>query len=356
MRLAVFSPLIRQGEGGVQAYGLHLVTALRQNAKIESVALLEIDLPKTPVVRLIPKFIFLFKALISIVRGTDLVWVTHIDLAPVAYLFTKIGGPPYILSCHGLEVWRDLPPIKQKALQAAKRLLPVSHYTMQQLIHHYGIAEEQCVLFPNTYESRSALSDRCRSRNQIAQEWNIPESDLILFSLSRLRPEDREKGYGQTLRVTAALNEKGLSCTYIAAGSGSDIQWLQSLAGELRIADKLKCPGFVTNDQLPRYYQAADLFIMPSLKEGFGIVFLEALDAGLPVLAGDQDGSSEPLLNGELGFLCDPHDVQEMVQTVKDFFANKSHPFHQPEFLRSRVNEAFGQQAYMKRLEDFLSQ
>jgi glycosyltransferase involved in cell wall biosynthesis len=67
---------------------------------------------------------------------------------------------------------------------------------------------------------------------------------------------------------------------------------------------------------LPAYYQLADVFVMPSTGEGFGIVFLEASATGLPVIGGNRDGSVDALAEGRLGALVDPNDVNGLAQAI----------------------------------------
>jgi glycosyltransferase involved in cell wall biosynthesis len=83
---------------------------------------------------------------------------------------------------------------------------------------------------------------------------------------------------------------------------------------------------------------------MPSKQEGFGIVFIEALACGKPVLAGNQDGSAEALRNGELGVLVDPNNIKEiadnLIQILKNEHPNKT--IYNPQLLRGKAIEYFG--------------
>jgi glycosyltransferase involved in cell wall biosynthesis len=81
--------------------------------------------------------------------------------------------------------------------------------------------------------------------------------------------------------------------------------------------DKVVFTGFIKNDELNDHFLMSDLYIMPSYGEGFGIVFVEAMYFGLPVIAGNKDGSVDALLNGKLGILVDPMNVNEIQSAIE---------------------------------------
>jgi glycosyltransferase involved in cell wall biosynthesis len=101
---------------------------------------------------------------------------------------------------------------------------------------------------------------------------------------------------------------------------------------------------------------------MPSKGEGFGIVYLEALACGKPVLAGNKDGSCDPLADGELGLLVDPEDTAQIAsEAIRILRREHSHPnIFRPEFLRQRVTELFGFENFKRtvseRLRPFLGE
>ena len=95
----------------------------------------------------------------------------------------------------------------------------------------------------------------------------------------------------------------------------------------------------------------ADIYVMPSTKEGFGIVFIEAMYYGVPVIAGNQDGSVDALLNGELGLLIEPNNAAAIANAVEEMMTNKERykPNHQ------LLMNNFGYDAYKRKLEMVLN-
>jgi len=80
--------------------------------------------------------------------------------------------------------------------------------------------------------------------------------------------------------------------------------------------------GYIPDTDLSSYYNACDVYIMPSKKEGFGITFIEAMYFGLPVIGGNRDGSTDALLDGRLGLLVDPERQDDITSAVARMYVN----------------------------------
>jgi phosphatidylinositol alpha-1,6-mannosyltransferase len=123
------------------------------------------------------------------------------------------------------------------------------------------------------------------------------------------------------------LLEQGVDVEYVLIGIGEDHDYLESLARELGVADRVHLLGHVSYEDLPRWYNACDLFAMPNRDidgdtEGFGLVFLEAAASGKPALAGRAGGTGSAVVDGETGLRVNGEDVAEvtraMVRLLKD--------------------------------------
>src|SRR5262249_21280447 len=90
----------------------------------------------------------------------------------------------------------------------------------------------------------------------------------------------------------------------------------ETLASEFAVQDKVRFAGPVGDEELPDYYRLADVLVMPSTGEGFGIVFLEAMACAIAVIGGNQDGSIDPLSDGAVGSAIDPEDSEQLVSTI----------------------------------------
>ena len=103
---------------------------------------------------------------------------------------------------------------------------------------------------------------------------------------------------------------------YDLVGEGALRPELERLAEQVGVRDRVRFHGYVDDRQLERIYQSADLLVMPSTGEGFGIVYLEAWKHGLPVVAGNQDASAEVVTDGRNGLCVDPYSVEQIAGAV----------------------------------------
>ena len=101
---------------------------------------------------------------------------------------------------------------------------------------------------------------------------------------------------------------------YLIVGDGDDRPRLEALSAEIGVADKVRFVGSARAEELPDYFRLADVFVMPSTGEGFGIAFLEAMASGIPVIGGNQDGSLDPLGDGTLGIAVDPENKRSCLR------------------------------------------
>ena len=142
------------------------------------------------------------------------------------------------------------------------------------------------------------------------------------------------------------------SIKYLVVGKYDDPekQRIDAIVERLSLQQQVVFTGFITDDELSRHYQIADLYVMPSKKEGFGIVFIEAMLYGLPVIAGNKDGSTDALLQGRLGLLVDPDDQAAITASIEKVMLNTT--IYKPN--RQLLMEHFGFEVYKQKLKTIL--
>lgn len=139
----------------------------------------------------------------------------------------------------------------------------------------------------------------------------------VLLTVGRLSASERYKGHEQVFAVLPALRAKYPSLVHVVAGDGDDRAWLErraaALAGD---PGAVRFLGFVPEADLPDLYRLADVYVMPSTQEGFGIVYLEAAACGVPVVGGAGGGSADAIPNEGIGLIVDPIDQMALVDAV----------------------------------------
>jgi glycosyltransferase involved in cell wall biosynthesis len=198
----------------------------------------------------------------------------------------KIGKPLESLFFGGLARRAET-----ACLRRADRVVVLSEFSRDQLGSHYPFALDKVVKIPGgvDLERFRPVEDRRRLR----AELGLPESRRVLFTARRLVPR---MGLPSLMEAFAGALAQDPSGYLVIAGRGRLEQELRAQADQLGVADSVRFLGFVSDEDLVRYYQAADLFVLPTMAfEGFGMVTLEALACGTPAL-GTPVGATPELL------------------------------------------------------------
>jgi phosphatidyl-myo-inositol dimannoside synthase len=274
----------------------------------------------------------------------------HIVLAPMAKILCQPLGIPYTIVTYGKEVWSKLGHSQQKALRSSKRIWTISRYSGQQLCESNAIDPNKVDLL---YCAVDGQAFQPQPKNQdLIQKYGL-EGSKVLMTVARLWSGDRYKGVDVTIRALPEILQSFSNVKYLVLGRGDDQPRLAKLAEELGVNDRVIFAGFVGNDALVAHYNLADAYVMPS-QEGFGIVYLEAMACGIPVLSGDADGSSDPLQDGRLGWSVPHRDPDEVAMAVIQMLKGDDRRTD-GEYLRSECLAIFDKAAIGTQLAKLLS-
>ena len=172
------------------------------------------------------------------------------------------------------------------------------------------------------------------------------------MTVARLWSGDIYKGVDVTIRALPHIAAVFPEVKYLIVGRGDDQPRLAQLAESLGVSDRVVFAGFVPTEQLIPHYRLADAYIMPS-QEGFGIVYLEAMTCGVPVLSGDDDGSADPLQDGKLGWRV-PHRDSVAVATACIEILQGNDQRCNGEWLREQAIALFGLYPFQQRLQQLV--
>lgn len=300
------------------------------------------------------KFIFqsLFKA-----RRYDCIILGHINLAIIGCILSLFfPKKEIILIIHGIEVWEGVNPIKKWLLERADKILSVSTFTRNKLLELQNISNNRVTIFPNTIDPFFSPSSNSDSE-AIRSRYGIKESDFALFTLTRLSSKEKYKGYDIVIKCLPQVLKTYSNIRYIIAGKYDEEEKarIEKIISEMQLQHVVQLAGFIKDEEITSHYGMSDLFIMPSQKEGFGIVFIEALVCGVPVIAGNIDGSVEALRNGELGMLVNPENQDEITDAIMKSIGDRVKENHSYLYqLQQKTVAYFGFPKFKERLYNVL--
>jgi len=259
-------------------------------------------------------------------------------------------GLPYTVMTYGKEVWHPLPLPQRRALQDAHSLWTISRYSRDRASAANHLNPQRIHLVPCVVDGTSfAPGPRSPA---LVDRYGLAGAK-VLMTVARLWAGDIYKGVDVTIRALPTILRQQPQVKYLVVGRGDDQPRLAQLAQDLGVANQVVFAGYVPTHQLVEHYRLADAYVMPS-QEGFGIVYLEALTCGLPVLSGDADGSADPLQDGRLGWRVPHRDPDAVAQACLAMLSGDDPRCNGP-WLRQETLKRFSDQALSHTLAHLLA-
>jgi phosphatidylinositol alpha-1,6-mannosyltransferase len=245
-------------------------------------------------------------------RPIDVIFCGHLFMVPLAAAIAKLLRARLWVQVHGVEAWHALSMLHRRSVDMAALVTTVSRYTRRRLLEWIGIDSARVKVLPDTVDPRFQPGPK----PGYLIERHAASGKKVIMTVSRLASSERYKGHDRVIRILPRVLLQHPETIYVIVGDGDDRQRLEAFAAEFGVTEKVRFVGSVVPEELPDYLRLADVFVMPSTGEGFGIVFLEALATGIHVIAGNKDGSLDPLADGQLGQLIDPDNQEELLLSV----------------------------------------
>ena len=240
----------------------------------------------------------------DIVHAHD--WMTYSAGVVVA----ATSGKPLVIHVHSTEFDRSgenvnqvIYDIERMGMERAEKIIAVSYYTRNIIITRYGISPDKVEVVHNGV-------DRNGNGNWTLAETGISREERIVLFLGRIT---MQKGPEYFLHAAKKVLEVMDNVKFVMAGSGDMMHRMVEMAAGLGIGQKVLFTGFLRGDDVRKIYQMADLYVMPSVSEPFGIAPLEALNNDVPVIISKQSGVSEVLLHA---LKVDFWDVDEIANKI----------------------------------------
>jgi len=279
---------------------------------------------------LYPLRAFLFAKKLHQQKHYNLIWSMMATWAGIPALFFKLKFPSikYLLTLQSgdsdLFIWLRTwfwYPLYRMIYRRADHIQVISNWLAQRA-RRYGYQGE-ISLVPNgvALESfqQSAISNQ---QSAIKRKLNIENNSKVIFTSSRLVKKNDIESLIKSIKFFSP-NDK-LQTKLIIAGSGKLEKKLKKFTQQLNLSDKVIFLGQLTPEELLSYYAIADIFVRPSLSEGQGISFIEAMAAGVPVIATPVGGIPDFLINDQTGWFCQVKNPESIAEKINYILNDKN--------------------------------
>jgi phosphatidylinositol alpha-1,6-mannosyltransferase len=341
------------GSGGIAQYNRDLLSAVAASGLVHSIRVL----PRhSTEVQQIPPLIhqmsprgraaFVLAAIATtLTRRVDVVFCGHIHFAPLARSIASGCGAKLVIQVHGVETWGRLRSSWRTAIENCDLVLSVSRHTRREVLRFSALPPERALVLSNTVSEAFTPGDRTCFRRELGIE-----NSRILLTVGRMDSRERYKGQDRIISALPGLLASGLDVMYLIAGEGDDRARLEQLAREAGVRERVVFLGLLKLDRLVDAYRAADLFVMPSTGEGFGISFLEAMACGTPALGFAAGGAADALVDGHLGTVVSEHDLEASLVRIL------TSPKAADALLASEVDARFGRRVFQQQVNALVAE
>lgn len=248
---------------------------------------------------------------------------THfaVPSGPIGYLIGKMFRIPNVLSLHGGDIYdpsKKMSPHRSRfwrmivrfILNNADRIVAQSSNTRDNALCYYN-PDADISIIPLAFHPPAKPSVTRR-------EAGIRDDEYVLLTIGRIV---KRKNIDLTINALSHISNKNVS--FYIIGDGPERAFLEGLVRSLGLVDRVKFLGFLDEEEKWKYLALADLFVQPSMHEGFGIIYMEAMHFGLPIVCTNHGGQVDFLTNKENALLIDVGDVDACADAVEQFMRDK---------------------------------
>lgn len=296
---------------------------------------------------------FLMAALRLAMNKPKLVFAAHPHLGPVASFMKLIARDArLIVGAHGIEVWQPLSAFQRKVLRRADVVFAPSSDTVLKLatVQRVPQAKIRRLSWPIDAEFLELASNPCK----LHLPSGFPTGSVIL-SVGRWSAKERYKGADLLIRAIARLRNEFADTQLVLVGPGDDIPRLKYEAVTNGVSAQVHFFTLVSRDELAACYAHCDIFALPSTGEGFGLVFLEAMAFGKPILGANIGGIPDVVEHECEALLVNPT-MEAVSAALAQLIANPALRRDLGQRGKERIQKEFSFQRFQQRLIDALNE
>jgi phosphatidylinositol alpha-1,6-mannosyltransferase len=282
---------------------------------------------------------FTATALRTVRRRPKLVLAAHPNLAPIVRAMHLVTPRMKSIICtHGVEVWEPLSPMRRRALHSANLVLSPSQATADFVASLQGIPRKNIRVLPWGLDPDFDL--KLSHLNTAKLPEDFPKGRVIL-TVGRWLATERYKGMDTLIQSLPRLLLRWPHLQLALVGSGDDREWLEQIARKSGVGSHVSFLTNLSQSELSACYAAAEIFALPSSGEGFGLVYLEAMARGKPVIGGAHGGAPEVIQDGVTGYLVQHGDPIQLATSLDALLTNPEHAREMGKRGRERLEKEF---------------
>lgn len=318
--------------GGISALNLNILLAVQEiarkvNAKVEVLSYLDGDEDR-------PSFLE-DEAIFSSFNGgkvrfsfemakkpieADLIIFDHVTLVPPILPLHRIGDPTVVVFAHGSEAWRNVSRLSRWIFRNVDLCLANSNFTLRKMRERIGkFNGDSCLLglspeFDLNDDLDYEIKDDLRLTAANGSKKKL--RDRVLLLVGRMMSHEPGKGRWKLVQILPDLLRQYPGVQLVLPGPGDKKKELSRYACKMGVGESVFVPGFVSSSKLDQLYRRCFAYVMPSRQEGFGLVYLEAMNYAKPCIGSWDDGAQDVIVNGKTGYLVNKDSHSELFDAV----------------------------------------
>lgn len=239
---------------------------------------------------------------------------TAIPVGFSAMLLSDNYGCPFVVTIHGQDFQYTINK-NDKCRKNVYRVLEKSNSVITVSTKLKNVIKENKIR-----EKIAVINNGINPEEYGSIELTKSEKDYVILSVSSLI---KTKGIDLNIRAVSILVKKYPNIKYYIAGDGEEVKNLKKLASDLSLTENVVFLGRLPHVEAIKFMGKCDIFSLPSWQEGFGIVYIEAMNNGVPVIGVKGQGIEDVIIDKENGFLVEPHSVEDLVGTIEYILNNE---------------------------------
>ena len=282
-------------------------------------------------------------------RKAKLVLAAHPNLGPVVQAM-RFAAPRLksIICTHGIEVWEPLRGIRRHALKHSNLVLAPSQDTAEHVATAQGVTRERIRVLPWALDPQFEALVTAGAPSAPPREF---PTGRVILTVGRWLASERYKGMDTLITALPRLLIRWPEVHLVLVGTGDDRAWLEDLAEKNGVNRHVHFLPGLSYSELAACYNACEIFALPSSGEGFGLVYLEAMACGKPVIGGSHGGAPEVIEDGVTGYLVPHGDPIHLATSIEALLSDPAHAKEMGARGKKKAENEFRFNAFAKSLK-----